>query len=190
MDIDDEMMAILNAAVDAGGVPIVMAAYTGPPPAGEFYLRLMREMLIETGRVSGCIAFGTTDGHSGMFPLVEVDPQTGLSLLIEMRRADIISKINWVTVAGDAYRRVFEDGEVDPDSIRHGDVELMKLAGDEQVEEALTAVCIAPDGPGFDLFQPYVRTEAGVEWSEVEYLPDEIKRSGEIPRLMNALVAA
>lgn len=188
-EIEYNLLQALSAALDVDGVPIVMIAYDGPPPNPDFYLDLLRMMITETGSATGCITFGTANGTSGMFPLMEIDPQTGLTLLIAMRKQNLIGSVSWVTVASDTYRRPYPL-DTDPDDVQKGDMELMRMLGDDTVEDVLMAVCVAPDGPGFDRLQRYRKTEAGIEWDEVEDQLTGGTHSGPMIDLMQELVTA
>ena len=181
----EEMASLMASSMGPGTVGLVMINQVGPPDPGEAYLALMRQMIDETGSATGCISFGTQDA-SGMMPLVDVDAQDGLRLLIMMRQMDMINPVAWVTLATDTFRRIFRMSEVDPATVRHGDIEKMRQAGDTEVEDALMVCTLAPDGPSCDLAQPYVKTETGVEWGEVETNPPS--QGGGVVDLMRELV--
>lgn len=185
---EEELFATMAAAVNEDAIPIAMMPYQGPPPDAEFYLTLLRDMIERTGSATGCICFGTT-ATSGMFPLVNVDPQDGLSLLILLRQQGLLQSVSWVTLASDSWRRKFGK-DTKPEDIHHGDLEQMHDSGDPEVEEVLVVSCKAPDGPGYDVSQAYVRKPDGIEWAEIEYLDPRIRVEGEINRLMTELVNA
>ena len=185
---EENVLGAMTDAINHGGIPVVMIPYAGPAPEGEFYLSLMRDMLNTSGAATGCITFGTTDGTSGMCPLVDLDPQEGLSLMLVMRQSGMLGPVAWVALASDSYRRMFEPGEVDIDKIQRGDIEQMAKVGDAKVEEVLMVACCEPDGPGYNLAQPYRRTEAGIEYAEVETMPADA--GGGVMTLMQELVTA
>lgn len=187
--IEQEMLETMGAAVDAGGVPIAMIPYDGPPPDGEFYLALLRDMIVTTGEATGALTFGTSNRTSGMFPLINVDPQEGLKLLIFMRQQGLIGDVSWITLAADSYRRKFGK-DTKPEDIHKGDLEQMAKAGDAEVEEVIMVSCMAPDGPGYDISQPYKRTPTGIEWGEIEHLDPKLSVQGAIHDLMTELVTA
>lgn len=186
-EIEHGLLEAMAAALDADGVPMMMIPYSGPPPNAEFYLDLLRYMIERTGGATGCITFGTSDGSSGMFPLVNIDPQLGMSLLIAMRANGLIASVSWVTVASDTYRRVVDD-DTDASRVQKGDMELMRMLGDTKVEDVLMVLCVAPDGPNFDLYQKYTKTETGIEWEDVR--GSDVPPSGALVELMQTLVAA
>lgn len=183
-----EMFDALIKNADANVLPLVMMPSDGQPLESEFYLAMMRLMITTSGSATACITFSTTTGSTGMLPLIGIDPQTGLRLLLSMREQQILDSIAWVTVASDAYTRVF-DGDVDPGSIHRGDLERMRKAGDPSVKDVLMVVCVTPDGPGFETTQGYRKTDTGIEWEEALPMSErDASTYGPVKRLMSDLV--
>ena len=125
---------------------------------------------------------GCGEDGTGTLPLIDVHPVDALHAILHVRLADIIPSVNWVTVCSDTY--VFATG--DPNAERGTATEAFKR-GDPDATEALMALCVAPDGPGYNVQQTYVRTEDGVEWGEPS---QPLVHLGEIPALMSELVLA
>jgi len=182
----DQAVEAMIVALSQGESPIALADYAGPPPPAEFYLSLMREMLDDDGQAMGAVTFGTAN-ESGMLPLANFDAQEALAMLIAARVVGVIPKVAWVAATSDMWHRRFTDGTT-PDDVRHGTLEEMHNAGDTSVTEALMAMCVAPDGPGYDVLQPYTRTEDGIVWGEVENL-SEAEHHGALNELMTLLVS-
>lgn len=169
-------------ANDNGAGALVFHPYGGPPPPPEFFLSMMREMIEFSGEAMGCISVGCGDEGTGTLPLMGVHPVEALHAVLHVRLADIIPSVNWVTMCCDTY--VFQTEDVDAP---RGTAREAFERGDPDATEALVAMCMAPDGPGYNVQQPYVKTEAGVEWGEPY---QAITQMGEVPSLMQELVLA
>lgn len=169
---DEAALETMVRALESDHAPIAMMPYDGPPIPPEFHLDLLRDMLTETGGATASITFGTSDGMSGMFPLINVDPRTGLNLLLMTRKANVLGSITWVAIASDVDRTM-----VDTET------------GESTEGEALMVLCMAPDGPGYSKIQPYVRTADGFEWGEIED-HTATQSSGALYSLMQQLVVA
>lgn len=161
---------------------LIMYPYDGPPPPASFFLDMMKEMIEETGDAMGsmCLSTGT---ESGTLPLTDIHPVDALHAVLHGRMVGVIPKIHWVTVAFDSY---VIKGVGQQDVARGSASEAFKR-GDADAYEALCAMCVAPDGPGYDVHQAYVRSDDGIEWHE----PENVRASdGDIPSLMNQIVLA
>jgi hypothetical protein len=169
-------------AHEHGAGALVFHPYGGPPPPPGFFLDMMREMIDTSGEALGCITVGCGEGGTGTLPLIDVHPVEALHAILHVRLAGMIPSINWVTLCCDTYIFVTDN----PDAKRGTATEAFKR-GDPDAMEALMALCTAPDGPGYNVQQPYVRTEDGVEWSEPQ---EAITHMGEVPALMQELVLA
>lgn len=188
---DDEMNAMAEAAAEftrlahehqAGA--LVMYPYEGPPPPASFFLNMMREMIEETGEAMGCITLGC-GAETGTLPLTDVHPVDALYALLKVRLGGLIPKVNWITVSSDTF--VLKG--VTEDDAQRGSAGEAFLRGDPNASEALMAMCMAPDGPGYDVHQSYVRSDDGVEWGEPEDVFSD-QSEGDIPSLMSQIVLA
>lgn len=176
MNPSDQLLAAMTAAIEADGIPVALIPYMGEPPEAAFYLELLREMINASGSATGAITFGTTD-MSGMLPLTNVDPHTGLGLLLHMRRTGAIESVTWVVVADDTLRRTVE----------------IDLRTNERVElsaeqDCLMVTCVTPDGPGWLAMQPYTKTPLGIVWGDIE--DSDQGEAGNLIDLMTELVTA
>jgi hypothetical protein len=171
---------LAKMAYEHGAGALVFHPYAGPPPPAEFFLSMMREMIDASGAALGCITVGCGHEGTGTLPLVDVHPVDALHAIVHVRLAGVIPSVNWVTVCSDTY--VFTTD--DPTAERGTASEAFKR-GDPDATEALMAICIAPDGPGYNIRQPYVRGEEGVEWGEPQQSDAQM---GDVPALMNELV--
>lgn len=172
--------ALLAEAEASGDLGIVMAPYAGPPARAEFFLDMLKEMIETTGEATGCVTVGCGD-YSGIVP-INHSVQTVLTALLAARQFEAIPPVDWVTVAMDTYRLKEVDG-VEPEP---GAATEAFLRGDPNAEEAIVALCYAPDGPSYDVTVPYTRTPTGIEWREAEPHPHE--SGGAVIDLMHALV--
>ena len=163
-------------AHERGAGALVFHPYDGPPPEPGFFLDMMREMIDFSGEALGCITVGCGDEGTGTLPLIDVHPVDALHAILHVRLGGIIPSVNWVTLCCDTYE--FETD--DPDAQRGTATEAFKR-GDPNATEALMAICVAPDGPGYNVSLPYVRTTDGVEWGEPR---KAIANLGEVAALM------
>lgn len=183
VDAMGEQAGILMAEASAAGdLGIVLAPYAGPPPRAEFFLGLLKTMLEGTGEATGVITLGCGQ-YSGMVA-VDLPVQTVLTALIATREADLLPPVDWVALAMDTYRLNDTDGG---EPVAGAATEAF-LRGDPNAEEALMALCYAPDGPCYDTSLPYTRTPTGIEWGDVE--PEPFATGGAVPDLMRALIHA
>lgn len=174
MNSQDQLLASMEAAIEAGGIPVALIPFQGEAPDQEFYLELLRGMVEATGSATGAITFGAGDA-SGMIPLTNVEPEMALRLLLQMRQNEVIDPVSWVTVSDDTFRRMVE---ISPD---HKTVR-------EEVD-CLMVVCVTPDGPGWLAMQTYTKTPGGVVvWGEVEQSNADV--AGDMVGLMNQVVTA
>ena len=175
------LITALADADDAGA--LIIHPYGGPPPGADFFLGMMKVMIEETGDAIGVVCLGLGP-ESGMVPLLNIHPVDALHEVLHLRLADKIPSIDWVAIAFDTYVRL----TTDTDAAR-GDATKAFKAGDPNAYEALCAICVAPDGPGYDIQQRYVRSEDSIEWDEPKQV-DSISSTGDIPVLMQQLVTA
>jgi hypothetical protein len=185
----DEQMAMAEAAAavtrmahDHGAGALVLHPYAGPPPPADFFLSLMREMIEADGDAMGCITIGCENDETGMLPLIDVHPTDALHAILHARMEGLLPKINWVTLAVDTYVFLTDDPVKGAGSARDA-----FQAGDPDAHEALVALCVAPDGPGYDVHQTYERDGALIEWGEPDAM-QALFSSGDVPFLMNELV--
>jgi hypothetical protein len=162
---------------------LILHPYGGPPPSAAFFLTMMREMIDSSGEAMGCICIGIGP-ESGMLPLMDVHPVEALHQLVHLRLAGIIPSVDWVTLAFDTYVKISADHDAE-----RGDATAAFQAGDPDAYEALAAMCVAPDGPGYDMQQKYTRTEDGITWEEPVAI-EAVESAGDIPMLMRELVMA
>ena len=188
---DDEVMAMAEAAAEFSRIAeennagaLVMYPYNGPPPPASFFLEMMREMIDSTGEALGsvCLSTGT---ESGTLPLSNMHPVDALHAILHGRMVGVIPKIAWITVAVDTY--VLKDVK-DP-HVERGSAGAAFKRGDPNATEALMACCVAPDGPGYDVQQSYVRHPHGIEWEQPEDITGN-QTGGDIPSLMHQIVLA
>jgi len=184
----DDSVAVMASAMDAGASPVAIADVVTLPPPPDHLLSLLRQMIEETGSAMGAIQFGTT-AETGMLPLGHLGPQEGLALVIAARLAGVIASVTWVALAADAYHQVAPEGVSIDEATRYRNLGDGFEAGDSSITEALMVLCVAPDGPGFNKVQPYVRVNDAIEWGEPFDLDHE-EQYGEVHRLMNMLVLA
>lgn len=175
------MLAAIAEADNAGA--LIIHPYGGPPPEAEFFLGMMREMIESSGEALGVICIGLGP-ESGMLPLMGHHPVEALHELVHLRLAGLIPSVDWVTLAFDTFVKV----STDPNAER-GDAAKAFRAGDPDAYEALAALCVAPDGPGYDIQQRYTRDEDAVEWDDPVAI-EAVGSGGDIPILMRELVLA
>lgn len=178
-------VGLTQMAHEAGGAALIMHPYGGPPPPAEFFLTMMRVMVETSGDAMGCICIGAGD-DAGMLPLVDIHPVDALHEVLHVRLAKGIPKVDWVTLSIDSYDLFLTDQN--DERIAKGAMAAFE-AGDPDASEALKVICVAPDGPGYDVTQRYVRTGDAIEWEEPE-ATESIVSIGEMGLLMNELVLA
>jgi hypothetical protein len=133
-----------------------------PPPTGEWVLQTLRTLVEAEGETIGMV-LAATDHQALMIPAPQ-GPSDPIKMLYIMRKTGALDSINWVACGADTYVRTLagmSDGL--------GATEAFK-AGKEDASEALMAICVAPDGPGYDYEQRYLRTPGGIVWEEPERL--------------------
>ena len=162
---EDEIDALAEAssefarlAYEHGGGALVFHPYEGPPPPPEFFLDMMRMMIDTSGSALGCITVGCGHEGTGTLPLIDVHPVDALHAILHVRLADIIPSVNWIALCCDTYE--FETA--DPNAERGTATEAFKR-GDPDATEALMAICVAPDGPGYNISSPTSGPRTG--WS-------------------------
>jgi hypothetical protein len=175
------MITALAEAENAGA--LIIHPYGGPPPDASFFLAMMREMIESSGEALGVICIGM-GSESGMLPLLNVHPVEALHELVHLRLAGQIPSVDWVALALDTYAKVIDD----PNVVR-GEAQAAFEVGDPDAYEALAAICVAPDGPGYDVQQRYTRNGHAIEWGEPTQI-EAIGTDGDLPRLMQELVLA
>lgn len=169
----------MAAAVAEGlAVAVMVSEQSGQaPPEWQWLLKSMRSMMDEDGDGLG-IVMAATPTQALMVPAPN-GPKDPLTLLLLMRAIGQIDSICWVAVAFDSYVRSAEDDGLSPTEAFE--------QGLPDAREALMAICVAPDGPGFDVQQTYTRTPEGIEWDEPESLKSQ---SGRLVDLMHQVVIA
>lgn len=179
-----QQAALISAMAHADNAgALIIHPYGGPPPEASFFLGMMREMIESSGEALGviCVGFGP---ESGMLPLMDIPATEALHELVHLRLAGMLPSVDWVTIAFDTYVSLTDN----PSALRGTAREAFK-AGDPEAFEALAAMCVAPDGPGYDVQQRYTRTGDAIQWEEPVSV-EAIATGGEIPRLMQELVLA
>lgn len=173
------------AAAMMGGAAIgimISAVPNQPPPEWEWMLENLRTMINDDGEALGMVLAATAT-ETLMIP-APAGPHDPLRLLVAMVQSGRLGSICWVAVASDTYVRdgdmsIGSDGLTPTEAFKRG------LPGSK---EAILATCLAPDGPGFDVQQTYVRTPEGIEWAEPHQFPHS--NQGALVDLMHAVVEA
>jgi len=111
-------------------------------------------------------------------------PVEALHELVHLRLAGVVPSVDWVTLAFDTYVKITDS----PDAERGEPTRAFK-AGEPDTYEALAAMCVAPDGPGYDFQQRYTRVGDAIEWEEPVPI-QAVESAGDIPLLMRELVMA
>jgi hypothetical protein len=170
-------------AHEQGAGALIFAPYGGSPPPAEFFLVMMRDMIEATGGATGCIIVGSGD-EAGMLPLLDIHPADALHAIVHLRLAREIEKVDWVALAMDTWDFITDDA-----TLGRGSAKAAFEEGNPDASEALKVICVAPDGPGYDVTQRYRREDGVVEWEEPEHTYSSVS-GGDIPALMNELVLA
>lgn len=162
---------------------IVTEADHLPPPEWKWVLETMRDIIEATGDSIGMV-LAATDHESLMIP-APFGPTDPVKMLYAMRKTRVLDSVNWVACAADTYVRTAIDANGFPtDGI--SPTEAFK-AGMPDAWESLMAICVAPDGPGYNVQQRYLRTPEGIVWQE----PEQAKASaGPLVGVMNEVVLA
>lgn len=156
-----------------------------PPPEWQALLETMREIIESEGDSIGMV-LAATNCQSLMIP-APCGPTDPIKMVYLMRKTGVMDSVNWVACVADTYVRTVDaiDGNGDPsDGISATEA---FEAGMPDAREALLAICVAPDGPGFHMQQCYLRTPEGIVWEEPEPLTNV--GSGMVA-LMNEVVLA
>lgn len=183
--IEDIPPEMADALAEGAALAVMVSEASGQvPPDWRWLLGSMRSMMDEDGDGLG-IVMAATPTQALMVPAPN-GPKDPLTLLLLMRAIGQIDSICWVAVAFDSYVRSAEDASGSTDD------GLSPTEAFEQglpdAREALMAICVAPDGPGFDVQQTYTRTPEGIEWDEPD--PNMKNQGGRLVDLMHEVVIA
>lgn len=184
---EHEMIDALTPEIMSGQAIAAMVSDTPntTPPEWRWMVQTLRDTIETDGEALGMVLAGTDTQHL-MIPTPQ-GPENPIKMLIMMRRGGSIGSINWVAVVSDTYTRTVDSmtGEYPSDGISASEAFKRGMPG---AAEAVLALCVAPDGPGYNVHLPYHRTPEGIVWDEPEEFPPAM--GGHLTRLMNAAVLA
>lgn len=151
------------------------------PPTPDQLLAPAVQELADEGEVTPAFLLGF-DGARAVVPCMDMSPQTLLSVLPVLVRAQD-ERLLWACYAADTY---VWTGQADDEELNRiaGTLGERFQAGDPKVGEALSGLCICPDGPTYGVDAPYVRGPV------IDWLPRRVRwgrQSGAIPDGMYAL---
>ena len=152
----DEIPEEIAAAIlDSDTTAIIASDLQGaPPPKPDFILQNMRAALDTDGYVLNVILAATAD-LALMSPAPD-DLTPSLGALMMLRVSEQIGPLAWIAVGMDIYIREGDAWKVD--GVSPAEAFKRGLPGSG---EALVAMCVAPDGPGYYVEQRYTRTPEG-----------------------------
>ena len=139
------------------------------------------QMHIEDGDFNGAFVVGSEE-EVGVVPCFET-PRTTCALLALQVLAGKLPSPDWVIFLSDTYHIELENEADHP-----GSLEAAFKAGDPRVTEAAVVLCVCPDGPSYQVIQPYVRDGDEIEWGEVDRGKDVIQAGGVMHDLIVALL--
>ena len=123
-----------------------------PPPSPEFILSTLRTGLEAAGEVLNLVIVGTAT-ETMMCP-TPLHPLKVFAVLAAMRAGGKVGPLSWIAVGIDTYVR----SDYPPDGLTPTEAFEKGLP---DAGEALTVMCVAPDGPGYYYEHHYTRTPGG-----------------------------
>jgi len=139
---------------------------------------------VETGDFNGCYLLGREDGIV-VIPCIADQGSTAAMIGLEIIAGNLPSP-EWLLLIADTYHL----GGVARREEAPASLEAAFLAGDSRVSEAISVLCLSPDGPSYHGMQPYHREDGVIEWGAIDTHVDMSGMGGGLVELMRAVLVA